>query len=267
MSTIFFIIISIFFFFILPLVFLFLTVKDFSLSSKTGKEMHLMFSGISKLLNDLHVVDIAKFDSEFSNWLEATMPTLRTSTAKSSVRLLIQSKYVGFGEGHREKLIRNEKYRHEALKFTRSLAAAYNYGSVTEIYSCLGRLYELFMCDAERVSAQKTSSQKHISTTSNSLEKAAALIENDFLFGYLSASEELKKGLHSIVANSFNEKNIGFSILLFQWAIIKVSKKQNATKSFLFPQSDPAAIMLQKVSKHYRKQDLEGTVHVISRSF
>ncbi len=246
----------------LPLWFLFSTIREFKTSREIGRELDLISSKISDFLLDLHVIDIASFDAEFSNWLEATIPNLQSKIGKSTLRLLIQAKYMGLGEGHREKLSKDDNYRKRTLEYTSRLAESYKIGEAKAIYKNIGALFEQFMCMDIDHTKPRRNTRQHVSITTKALEDAAENIGKDFVL----AKNGLSDALREVVALESKETNIGMSLLLLQWALIKISQPKKIKKKLFVLKTKTLPYQFQNAALHYKNEDLEGTIYAIIAS-
>lgn len=219
--------------------------------------------GLKNRLEILKHGDDATFDAWSSYWLEDIISCVQSTFSKGILRLIIQAKYIGFGEGHREKLHKDPKYRDQTLKCISELADIIEKGNNTEIFLKLGDLYALFF-DKDQKTISSSQGLNSVQITSHALIRSAEFIEQ----GEFGAEDELSKALKIVAGMSESDSNRGISLLTLQWAIIRIKTKEKSRSAFsiktLFFLDFPN--QLRHVAKSFEIYDLRGAINVITES-
>ena len=260
MSQMYVTLVAIILFVITPIFFLFLNILDFWKNKKQGKEYDRIYYGMQEYLQLLKTADLGKFDGEFSNWLAKTINSINALKIKTSLRLLIQTKYIGLGEGHRERIYSEIKYKNQLLKKTHDLSNSYRNGNDIEIFQKTAELLNFFILKTTpKIEVTLEDKEELRNVTSTALENAAIKIEEGDIFSYLEISKAMKE-----VSNSQKVQSNSLDLLILQWALIKIKEKRNPyTDRFVFSKRNRLTKKLRRIAKMNRQEKIGGIVNVL----
>lgn len=229
------------------------------------EELSLITYGLKEILESFQIDDIAKFDATLSNWFETIMSRVKLPFTKGTLRLLLQAKYIGLGEGHRERLD-NIEYRNKTVLLTNEIIDTLEFGSSNDLIFKIGDLYQLFMesNSKDKEKSVPNSRNYHVFLTSKVLKYVSNNLNQDIYDCEQKISNTIK--LVNLLHNQ--DDNKGISLMILQWATIKIKEKEQPRQKYIFsilPYHNFQA-QLKNVSKYYENYDLPSAFNVITKS-
>jgi hypothetical protein len=249
-------------FLVVPITGLFLVILDVLHSRIRGHELDNLSLGIKHHLQFLKRGDIPEFDGLLSNWLEQTIKEINTKWIRASTRLIIQAKFVGLGEPHRDRLINDESYRRDALFHSRRLAEYLEHGDMMQVMNEIGHIFALFTCDYYEESDSGIDPKL---ITIEAIKNSSIKLD----IGVFEAESAITNALRTI-SKYCQTSESGLSILILQWAKLKLLEGDSAPRRASFFHGNDFKQLPRKfltVANLYERNDDFGVIHEIIESF
>ena len=264
MSIIFFIVIFLVFA-VSPFVGLVMIAVEVIRSRQKTHDLKIILNGREYFERLITEKNIASSYAHLENWMENAIRELKTDSARTNLRLLMQVVYIGYNESVRELFFTDRGHRTTLIRQMTTLSNSYQDGHLCSSFYQMGLIYGLFLCDSKTIRKKTNIELLNLEIASDPLQMAAKLLDKNVYEADIYIGTKIKE-----IAQSGKPEEVGLALMLLHWAKYKIKEIDGIAQQHSWRFKEPTSVLSRqmfRLADACFDEDLNRVTDVICEKF